>query len=99
MGNSERKGVLMKLNVKVWALTGGIMWSVYLGAAALFEMLKIKSMLGFSHYTFKLLATVFPGLSGNIMGIILGLIYGLVCGGLIFGIFAWLHNFFAEKLS
>ncbi len=85
-----------KLNWKAFAGALGIIWGVYLGSSALFASAGI-GMLWFSPELFRLLASIYPGLTPTPGGAVIGLFWGLVCGSICGGIFAWLYNLVSGK--
>jgi len=80
-----------KLSVKVWAVTGGVIWGTYLFLFPFFIML------GFNYYWFSseafyLTQSIYLGLAPTIPGAFAGLIHGTICGAFCAGLFAWVHN-------
>ena len=81
----------MKLNVKAFSLTAGILWGV-----ALFLLTIWFICFGYPGGTLSLLGKVYLGYSVTWGGAFIGLIWGFVdayIGGLIF---AWLYNKFVK---
>lgn len=86
-----------ELNIKGWSITGAILWGVYLFLATLFATGNINTF-GFSVQSFKMITTIYPGLTLGIGGAIIGLVYGILCGAICGGLFAFIHNW-AVKLT
>jgi len=84
-----------EFSIKAWAITGGILWGVYLFLATLLATWKINTF-GFSLVTFKMITSVSPGLCACISGAFLGLLYGIICGAICGGLFAFIHNWAAR---
>jgi hypothetical protein len=84
----------MRLNIKAFALTAGIIWGVGL-------FLLTWWIIAFDGATgeITLLGRLYRGYSISPLGSIVGLIWAFV-DGLIFGaIFAWLYNLIAARIS
>ncbi len=80
-----------KFSIKAWAITGGILWGAYLFLATLLATWKINTF-GFSVVSFKMIASIYPGLGTCVPGAFLGLLYGVICGAVCGGLFAFIHN-------
>ncbi len=79
------------LNVKAWAVSGAVLWGVYMFLASLLAMGNIE-LFWFSNKAFELLSSLYPGVQASVGGAFLGLVYGFICGAFCFGLFSWLHN-------
>jgi hypothetical protein len=77
----------MKLNVKVFALTGGITWGLLIFAVTYFFLL-----MGYDGSTLGKLHKIYIGYSVTWYGGFIGMAYGFVDGLLIAAFFAWLYN-------
>jgi len=84
----------MKLNVKAFALTGGLLWGISLFFLT-WWIIAFDGTTG--EITF--IGRLYRGYDISPMGSIIGLIWGFVDGLLGGAIFAWLYNFIAERLS
>ena len=84
----------MKLNVKAFALTCGIIWGI-----ALFMLTWI--IIAFEGITADrtLIGLVYRGYNISPLGSIVGLIYALIDGAVGGAIFAWLYNFIVARTS
>jgi len=83
----------MKLNVKAFALTGGLFWGTGLCFIAWWIML-------FEGATGErtLIGQLYPGYNISPLGSVIGLVWG-TCDGMIGGaVFAWLYNFLQTRL-
>lgn len=76
----------MKLSVKGFALTGGIIWGV-----SMFLLTLISLWRGHGGHV-GLLNTVYLGYTVSYIGSVVGLAYGFVDGLITGAIFAWLYN-------
>lgn len=83
----------MKLSIKALAITGAILWGIYMFLAALLAKANIE-IIWFSNKIFDLLVSIYPGLSATIGGAFIGLIWGAVCGAICGGILSWVYNRF-----
>jgi len=81
----------MKLNVKVYALTCGIVW----GLANLFVTYWLLAF-DASGTTIAKLGKVYLGYTYSWIGGLIGLIWGFVNGLIVGAIFAWLYNKLAK---
>ena len=77
----------MKLNVKAFALTCGIVWGFGLFALTWW----IIAFDGATHEV-TLLGRLYRGYNISFVGSIIGLLYGLIDAGVGGAIFAWLYN-------
>lgn len=89
----------MQLNVKALAITGGILWGIYL-----FWVVLIGGAFGIrtiwaSPDIAKIVVSIYPGLTLTVGGAFLALIYGFFCGAFCGGILGWLYNWISEKFS
>lgn len=81
------------LSIKALALTGALLWGVYLFFTALLSGLGITFM-WVSAELVELLNTIYPGYVIGFGGAVVGLLYGLICGAVCGGLIAWLYNKF-----
>jgi hypothetical protein len=77
----------MKLNVKAFALTSGILW----GAGVFFVTLWLIT-LGYEGGMMRQLNHFYFGYSFSVVGAFIGLVYGFVDGAICGALFAWLYN-------
>lgn len=84
------------ISIKALAITGAILWGIYLFLLALLAGWGIRFM-WVSKELVELLGTIYPGYVIGFGGAILGLVYGLVCGAICGGLVAWLHNKFCRN--
>lgn len=77
----------MRLNVKAFALTSGILW----GGAIFFATLWLV-IFGFNGFLMSKLDHFYFGYSVSIAGAVIGLIWGFVDGLIGGALFAWLYN-------
>ena len=82
----------MKLNVKTFALTCGLMW----GVALLFITWWIILFDGASGEA-TLIGRVYRGYNISVLGSLIGLVWGFVDGLIGGAIFAWLYNLLSNK--
>ena len=80
----------MKLNVKAFALAGGITWGLLIFLLTYFFLL-----MGYPGNTLADIGAVYLGYSVTWYGAFIGLVYGFVDGLLIGAFFAWLYNKFS----
>ena len=86
--------VKMKLNVKSFALTCGLIW----GLGLLFITWWIILFEG-STYQVSFIGRVYRGYNISFIGSLFGLIWGFFDGLIGGAIFAWLYNFLSHKLK
>ncbi len=84
----------MKLNVKAFALTCGLIW----GLGLLFITWWIILFEG-STYQVSFIGRVYRGYNISFIGSLFGFIWGFFDGLIGGAIFAWLYNFFSNKLK
>ncbi len=77
----------MKLSVKAFALTAGILW----GAAVFIATVWLLAM-GSGGSTISLLGNFYLGYSFSTLGAFIGLVWGFVDGAICGALFAWLYN-------
>ena len=82
---------MAQLDVKAWALAGGILSGAYMFLVVLFERLSVDFFFSSSAY-YTLVASLYPGVTPTWMGAVLALVYGALAGGIFAGLFAWVHN-------
>ncbi|MFH1625010.1 MAG: bacteriophage holin [Pseudomonadota bacterium] len=84
----------MKLNVKAFALACGIIWGVGLFLATWW-------IIAFSGATGEptFIGRVYIGYCISPLGSFIGLVWGFIDGLIGGGIFAWLYNFIARRIS
>ncbi len=84
----------MKLNVKAFALTFGLIWGI--GVFILtWWIIACDGVTG----EVPFLGRVYRGYTISPLGSIIGLIWGLLDGGIGGAIFAWLYNLIAARTS
>jgi hypothetical protein len=74
------------MNLKAFAIAGGILWGLLVFAFTVLETAR-----GAGH-TLGKLVIVYPGYSVTYLGSVVGLIYGLVSGAILAAAFCWLYN-------
>ena len=84
----------MKLNVKAFALTGGLLWGISLFFLT-WWIIAFDGATGEITFIGRLYRGYYISPIGSIIGLIWGFVDGLLGGA----IFAWLYNFIAERLS
>ena len=84
----------MKLNVKSFALTCGLIW----GLGLLFITWWIILFEG-STYQVSFIGRVYRGYNISFIGSLFGLLWGFFDGLIGGAIFAWLYNFLSNKLK
>jgi hypothetical protein len=77
----------MKLNVKAFALTGGILWGGAVCFATLWLLIR-----GYDGGLIRQLDHFYIGYSFSYVGAVVGLVYGFIDGAIGGGLFAWLYN-------
>lgn len=77
----------MKLSVKAFALTSGILW----GAAVFLATVWLLAM-GTGGATISLLGNFYLGYSFSALGAVVGLVWGFADGAICGALFAWLYN-------
>jgi NhaP-type Na+/H+ or K+/H+ antiporter len=82
----------MKLNVKAFALAGGIAFGL-----AVFLLTIWYLIFGFEGHTLQKLHHVYLGYSVSFPGALIGLVWGFVDGFIGGAIFSWLYNRFLPK--
>jgi len=79
----------MKLNIKAFCLTCGIIWGIVM------LLTNVLSTI-YPAYAYEFLSTIssiYPGYSpGGLMGAVLGTIYGFIDGAIFGLVFGWLYN-------
>jgi len=85
----------MKLSVRAFALTAGIVW----GGAVLSVGLVNLASPEYGKAFLELCSSIYPGYHAapTIGSVVVGTLYGLVDGGIGGLVFAWLYNLFAAK--
>ena len=82
----------MRLDVKSFALAGGLVWGVAIFALTWWMM----AFEGISTEP-TLIGRVYPGYSISPVGSFIGLVWALVDGLIIGAVFAWLYNLLASR--
>ena len=82
----------MALNVKNFALAGGILWG-----AAMFIFTLIASGTGYGVEFLSLISTIYIGHTVSFMGAIIGAIWGFLDAFIGLYIFAWLYNWLGRR--
>ena len=77
----------MKLSIKAFALTCGLLW----GGAVCFATLWLIAF-GYEGSVIRQLDHFYFGYSFSVVGAFVGLVYGFVDGAVGGGLFAWLYN-------
>ncbi|MCP5111841.1 MAG: hypothetical protein GY953_13505 [bacterium] len=87
----------MKLSVKAFAITCGLVWS---GALLLVGLLNLASA-DYGSAFLEMVASIYYGYhaSGSFGDLIVGVLYALVDGAISGLFFAWLYNVVARKVS
>ncbi len=85
----------MKLNLKAFALTTGILW----GAAMLLTGLANLIWSGYGVAALQMMASVYPGYHADrtFLDLVVGTLYALVDGAIAGLVFGWLYNTFVGK--
>lgn len=89
----------MELNIKAFAMAGGIFW----GGTLFWEIL-MGGVFGLNTFwaspeIARMVVSIYPGITFTMGGVLLALAYGLLCGALCGGIFSWLYNWSLKKTS
>lgn len=84
----------MKLNVKAFALTCGLMWGL-----GLFFLTWWMIALGGATGEVTLIGRIYIGYRISALGSVIGLAWGFVDALIGGAIFAWLYNFIVSRLS
>jgi len=82
----------MKLNIKAFALTCGLIWGF-----ALFFMAWWLILLEGNNPEPCLLNRVYPGYTMTPIGSVIGMVWGFIDAGIGGAIFVWLYNLLAAK--
>jgi hypothetical protein len=77
----------MKLNVKAFALTSGILWGGAVWFATLWLLFR-----GYEGSMIRQLDHFYMGYSFSVVGAFVGLAYGFVDGAIGGALFAWIYN-------
>jgi len=85
----------MKLSVRAFAFTAGLIWGGAILAAGLVNL----AYPGYGRAFLELCSSIYPGYhaAGSFASVVVGTLYGLLDGGIAGAIFAWLYNLFAGK--
>ena len=81
----------MKLSVKAFALTSGILWGALVCLATLWLL-----MMGYDGQLISQLDHFYLGYSFSAVGAFVGLLWGFVDGAVCGAVFAWLYNKLAK---
>jgi hypothetical protein len=81
----------MKLNVKAFALSAGILWGAVMLVVTLVELWR-----GAGQHI-ALLGGIYPGYQISYLGSIAGLLYGFVTAGILGALLAWLYNMLGKQ--
>ena len=80
-----------KLNLKAWAITSGIMWTLAI------SWIITLAIMGKGHTAFHVIDQYYLGLlSPNIKGLLIGIPLAFIDGSLFGLVFAWLYNKLAK---
>jgi len=87
----------MKLNIKAFCLTAGILWAVAVFLVGVANLM----WSGYGGAFLQVIASIYPGYdaSPSIGAVIVGTLYALVDGLVLGLIFAWVYNLFAGRSS
>jgi len=80
----------MKLNVKAFGLTGGILWG------AIMFIMTLAAMTGYGAGLMNAIGTIYIGYKVGFVGAFVGLVYGFLDGLIGCAVFAWLYNKLAK---
>ena len=84
----------MKLNIKAFGLTCGLIWGLGLFCLTWWVILfegTTHALLGIGH--------LYRGYDISPMGSLIGMLYGFADGGVGGLVFAWVYNFFTHRLK
>jgi hypothetical protein len=83
----------MKLSIKAFALTAGLLWGGYVLSVALINL----AAPAYGRAFLEFWGSIYPGVHANqtVGSVVLVTLYGLADGGIGGAIFAWLYNRFA----
>lgn len=84
----------MKLNIKAFALTCGIIWGIGLFILT-WVIIAFEGITGDPTF----IGLAYRGYNVSPLGSVIGLIYALIDGTIGGAIFAWLYNFIAARTS
>jgi hypothetical protein len=76
----------MKLNVKAFALSAGILWGAVVCVFTLAELWRGAG------YHLSLLGSIYRGYQVSYLGSVIGLVYGFVTATILGALLAWLYN-------
>ncbi len=87
----------MKLNIKAFCLTTGILWAVAVFLVGVANLM----WSGYGGAFLQVIASIYPGYdaSPSIGAVIVGTLYALVDGLALGLVFAWVYNLFAGRSS
>ena len=87
----------MKLNIKAFCLTTGILWAVAVFLVGVANLM----WSGYGGAFLQVIASIYPGYdaSRSIGAVIVGTLYALVDGLVLGLVFAWVYNLFAGRSS
>ena len=87
----------MKLNIKAFCLTAGILWAVAVFLVGVANLM----WSGYRGAFLQVIASIYPGYdaSPSIGAVIVGTLYALVDGLVLGLVFAWVYNLFAGRSS
>ncbi len=87
----------MKLSVRALAITTGLFWGLAVFIVSLFNLMQPSYGTTF----LDVISSIYPGYhaGAGFSSIIIGTLYGLLDGTIGGAIFAWIYNFFSEKLK
>ncbi|MBN2371429.1 MAG: bacteriophage holin [Vicinamibacteria bacterium] len=77
----------MRLNVRAFALTGGIVWGLTVCLATLWLL-----AFGYEGGMIRVLDHFYFGYSYSVVGAFVGLFWGFIDGAIFAALFAWLYN-------
>ena len=87
----------MKLNIKAFCLTAGILWAVVVFLVGVANLM----WSGYGGVFLQVIASIYPGYdaSPSIGAVIVGTLYALVDGLVLGLVFAWVYNLFSRRSS